>query len=78
MRNATCADSKTRLERQAVRFNLTPRETQVVNLLAIGQPWKDVAARLGISIFTIYFHVKNVRRKLQCANLAAIVNKLLA
>ncbi|MFO7593819.1 MAG: response regulator transcription factor [Pseudomonadota bacterium] len=50
--------------------NLTPRETEVLTLIAQGLRLKDVAARLGISIYTAGDHVKKIYSKLQIANRA--------
>jgi DNA-binding CsgD family transcriptional regulator len=47
---------------------LTPREIQVLELLAEGLPNKAIAARLGISDQTVKFHVASVSGKLGAAN----------
>jgi DNA-binding NarL/FixJ family response regulator len=47
---------------------LTPREVQVVELLAEGLPNKAIAARLGISDQTVKFHVSSICGKLGAAN----------
>ena len=47
---------------------LTPREQQVLDLLAEGLPNKSIAARLGISDQTVKFHVASVAGKLGAAN----------
>jgi DNA-binding CsgD family transcriptional regulator len=43
---------------------LTPRELEVLGLLAEGASNKVIAHRLGISIHTAKFHVRSVRDKL--------------
>ena len=43
---------------------LTPRELQVLQLLAEGQPNKEIARRLGISEHTVKFHVNAILGKL--------------
>ncbi len=48
--------------------SLTPRETQVLELLAEGLPNKAIAARLGISDQTVKFHVAAISGKLGAAN----------
>jgi DNA-binding NarL/FixJ family response regulator len=47
---------------------LTPREIQVLELLAQGLPNKAIAARLGISDQTVKFHVSSISGKLGAAN----------
>ena len=47
---------------------LTPREVEVVELLAEGLPNKAIAARLGISDQTVKFHVASICGKLGAAN----------
>jgi len=47
---------------------LTPRESQVLELLAEGMPNKGIAARLGISDQTVKFHVASICGKLQVTN----------
>jgi|SRR4026207_804028 DNA-binding NarL/FixJ family response regulator len=47
---------------------LTPREVEVLELLAEGLPNKSIAVRLGISDQTVKFHVASVCGKLGAAN----------
>ncbi|HTE62526.1 MAG TPA: response regulator transcription factor [Solirubrobacteraceae bacterium] len=47
---------------------LTPRERDVLLLLARGYTYKEIAARLHLSVKTIETHVSNVLRKLQLSN----------
>ena len=47
---------------------LTPREGEVLRLIARGYAYKQVARRLGISIKTVETHVSNVLRKLQLSS----------
>jgi DNA-binding NarL/FixJ family response regulator len=44
---------------------LTPREREVLQLIARGYLYKEIAARLGLSPKTIESHVSSVLRKLQ-------------
>jgi two-component system, NarL family, response regulator YdfI len=48
--------------------SLTPREIQVLELLAEGLPNKAIAARLGISDQTVKFHVASIAGKLGAVN----------
>src|SRR5262245_50475096 len=47
---------------------LTPREQQVLELLAEGLPNKAIAVRLGISDQTVKFHVASISAKLGATN----------
>jgi DNA-binding NarL/FixJ family response regulator len=47
---------------------LTPRERQVLRLIARGYAYKEIARELGISTKTVESHVSAVLRKLQLAN----------
>jgi DNA-binding CsgD family transcriptional regulator len=52
---------------------ITPRETEVLGLMAEGLANKEIAARLGVSIHTAKFHVESLLRKLEAANRAEAV-----
>ena len=54
---------------------LTPREMQVLELLAEGLPNKAIAARLDISDQTVKFHVAAICGKLDAANRTDAVRK---
>jgi DNA-binding NarL/FixJ family response regulator len=47
---------------------LTPREIEVLELLAEGLPNREIARRLGISDQTVKFHVASISGKLGAAN----------
>jgi DNA-binding NarL/FixJ family response regulator len=47
---------------------LTPRELEVLRLLARGYAYKEIATELFISIKTVETHASNVLRKLQLSN----------
>ena len=47
---------------------LTPREREVLRLIARGYAYKEVARRLGLSVKTIETHVSSVLRKLQLSS----------
>ncbi len=47
---------------------LTPREREVLQLIARGYMYKEVARRLGISVKTVEAHVGAVLRKLQLSS----------
>ncbi len=54
---------------------LTPREIQVLELLAEGLTNKGIAARLGISDQTVKFHVSSISGKLGAANRTEVVRR---
>jgi DNA-binding NarL/FixJ family response regulator len=47
---------------------LTPREVEILQLLAAGLGNKEIASRLGISDHTVKFHVASVIGKLGAAS----------
>lgn len=53
----------TRLLEFARGFRLTPREHEILTLLASGRPAKVIAAELGISYATVRYHAANLYRK---------------
>jgi DNA-binding CsgD family transcriptional regulator len=50
--------------RQSAEASLSPRELQVLGLLAEGASNKEIARRLGISVHTAKFHVSQLIDKL--------------
>lgn len=79
LRNAIAIDS----ERHRVRMKqvetmtrlgrLTPRERDVLNLLAEGLQHREIAERLGISPRTVEVYKARMMEKLQCRTLAEVV-----
>jgi two-component system, NarL family, response regulator LiaR len=56
--------------RSAPEDDLTPRETEVLRHLALGEPNRAIAQALGVSDETVKTHVANVLAKLQVENRA--------
>ena len=56
-------------------LGITPREIEVLGLLAEGLANKEIAARLGFSTHTAKFHVESILRKLSVANRAEAVKE---
>ncbi len=57
------------------RLNLTEREQEVLRGLVRGMAYKEVAARLGVTLDTVRSHVKAVYRKLQVHSVAEAVGR---
>ena len=54
---------------------LTPREREVLQLIARGYLYKEIAARLGISEHTVKFHVSSVLAKLGASTRTEAVSR---
>jgi RNA polymerase sigma factor (sigma-70 family) len=57
---------------------LSPREREVMQLVAEGKPNKVIATRLGLSTRTVEVHRAKVMEKMQAASLAELVRMALA
>ncbi|MDF7801957.1 response regulator transcription factor [Pontiellaceae bacterium B1224] len=57
------------------QFNLSDREMDVLTQLAEGLALKQIADELGVSYFTVNFHVKNLYRKLHVQSQSGAVAK---
>jgi DNA-binding NarL/FixJ family response regulator len=55
------------------RHRLTPREREIVQLLAEGKSTKEVAVTLGLSVKTAETHRSNIMRKLQLHSVSDLV-----
>jgi len=54
---------------------LSPRESQVLDLLSAGYRYKEIGDELGISVETVKFHVKNICEKMHVRNRAEAIAK---
>ena len=52
----------------AIELKLTPQEIEVAALIREGRRSKEIADHLGLSIATVNFHRRNLRRKLDLRN----------
>ncbi|THD66807.1 LuxR family transcriptional regulator [Robertkochia marina] len=52
---------------------LTPREKEVVSLLANGLSSKEIASKLNLSVHTIQKHRKNILQKTGCSNTSELI-----
>jgi FixJ family two-component response regulator len=79
LRNAIRIDSERhrtrmlRIETMTRLGRLTPRERDVLNLLADGLQHREIADRLGISPRTVEVYKARMMEKLQCRTLAEVV-----
>lgn len=58
-------------------YRLTTQETELLKLMVEGHNYKAAAARLGITINTVSFHVRNIYAKLQVHSKSEAVAKAL-
>jgi DNA-binding NarL/FixJ family response regulator len=69
----TLAGPHDRPSPSAFRNRLTPREREIVQLLAEGKTSKEAGASLGISTKTVETHRANTMRKLELHSLPELV-----
>lgn len=62
-------------QRQPVKFTLSPREKEVLGLLARGLLYKEIADELQISTGTIRQHIHRIYEKLHVQNKTEAINK---
>ena len=55
------------------RSTLTPREREVVKMIALGNSAREIARLLGLSVKTVEAHRFNLMRKLDIHNRAQLV-----
>jgi DNA-binding NarL/FixJ family response regulator len=58
-------------------WNLTKREKQILELLAAGSLYKEIAYEVGISLQTVRFHIHNIYNKLHVRTRTEAVVKYL-
>jgi two-component system NarL family response regulator len=71
---AVSAEVKARLAERSEKPELTPREIEILNLIAQGLQNKEIASALSISEATAQVHVKNILGKLEVRHRTAAVN----
>lgn len=67
-------DVKARLDARPPRPNLTPREVEVLDLVARGKRNAEIAVLLGISLETVPVHLKHIFAKLDVTDRTAAVS----
>jgi DNA-binding NarL/FixJ family response regulator len=55
-------------------YNLTTKEKEVLTLLAAGNSYKMIAAKMNISYFTVNTHIRNIYEKLQVHSVGQAVS----
>lgn len=55
---------------------LTPREKEILDLLAQGLLYKEIAAQLNLAKGTVHIHIHNIYHKLQVNNRTEAINKV--
>jgi len=60
--------------RDADRKALTPRQLQLIRLVANGMTNKEIAANLNLSQFTVKSHIRRVMRQMDAASRYDAVN----
>ena len=59
------------------KSTLTSKENEIVNLMVDGLSYKMIADKIGISIDTVRFHIKNIYRKLHVNSKGEVISKSL-
>lgn len=57
-------------------YNLTKRENEILELLAKGYRYKEIAAKLFVSLETVRSHVHHIYEKLQVSSRTDALNKI--
>lgn len=65
---AALRESRPAVEPPARRFNLTPRELEIIREVVGGQPNKDIGERLGVSEPTVKHHLTSIYDKVGVSN----------
>ena len=60
------------------RYELSMRETEVLNLISEGASNSEISAKLFISENTVKFHVRNLLKKTGCSNRTELITMLLS
>lgn len=64
---------KEKEENDSAKTRLTPRQREIVQLLAEGKSSKEVAVALGLSVKTAETHRANIMRRLDCHSVSELV-----
>ena len=69
-------NSEERLSAFIQKYELSSRETEVLNLITEGASNGEISAKLFISENTVKFHVRNILKKTGCANRSELLAEL--
>ncbi len=58
-----------------IKYNLSSRESEILNLLSKGYRYKEIGAKLFISTETVRTHIRNIYGKLQVQSRTEALNK---
>ena len=56
-------------------YHVTPKEREVLQLLAVGMSSKQIAGKMAISFHTVESHRKSLRVKFGARNVAEVITK---
>jgi DNA-binding CsgD family transcriptional regulator len=73
MTNSFRHGGKGGVETGVLRDRLTPRQREILQLLAEGKTSKEVAVVLGVSTKTIETHRANIMKRLDCHSVGELV-----
>lgn len=73
LREQTCLPAESATEQPAHTAELTPREAEVLQLIAEGFANKQIAGELGLSVKTVEKHRQQVMQKLDIHDIAGLV-----
>ncbi len=59
------------------QYRLTPREEEIMKLLTDGDSYKRIAAKLGVSVFTVNNHIRKIYEKLRVNSRGEAVAKII-
>lgn len=71
------AKKKINIKKARQQYNLSKRETEVVELLLFGYRNKEIAEKLSVCVYTIEDHLKKIMKKMQARNRTGIIANLL-
>jgi DNA-binding NarL/FixJ family response regulator len=72
-KKAKKTNTATEERKDDARSRLTPRQREIVQLLAEGKSSKEVAVALGLSVKTAETHRANIMRRLDCHSISELV-----